>query len=130
MFVDKSSVVLTDKLRSDIGLLREYLAEPMRSNSLQVDSGLVKSLVELRDSLDGVCALAMSEYVNGDSWANDNYLTGKSALVHETGQSRKKVDADIACAKVLSKYSCFMENLSCGKISSEHIKLVTPTFGR
>ena len=130
MFVDKSSVVLTDKLRSDIGLLRKFLAEPVRSNSFRVDSGLVKSLVELRDSLDGVCALAMSEYVNGDSWANDNYLTGKSALVHETGQSRKKVDADIACAKVLSKYSCFMENLSCGKISSEHIKLVTPTFGR
>ena len=126
MFVDKSSVVLTDKLRSDIGLLREYLAEPMRSNSLQVDSGLVKSLVELRDSLDGVCALVMSEYVNGGSWANDNYLSGKSAIVHETGQSRKKVDGDIACAKVLSKYSCYMERLSGGKISSEHIKLVTP----
>ena len=25
MFVDKSSVVLTDKLRSDIGLLRKFL---------------------------------------------------------------------------------------------------------
>lgn len=126
MFVDKSSVVLTDKLRSDIGLLRKFLAEPVRSNSFRVDSGLVKSLVELRDSLDGVCALAMSEYVNGDSWANDNYLTGKSALVHETGQTREKVDADIACAKLLSKYSYYMEKLSCGKISSEHIKLVSP----
>ena len=102
------------------------MSEPARSNSVFVDSGLVKSLVELRDSLDGVCALVMSEYINGGSWANDNYLTGKSAIVHETGQSRKKVDVDIACAKVLSKYSCYMEKLSCGKISSEHIKLVTP----
>ena len=126
MFDDKSSAVLTDKLRSDIGLLREFLAEPDGSSADRVDSGLVKSLVVLRDSLDGVCALVMSEYINGGSWANDNYLTGKSALVHETGQSRKKVDVDIACAKLLSKYSCYMEKLSCGKISSEHIKLVTP----
>ena len=126
MFDDKSSAVLTDNLRSDIGLLREFLAEPDGSSADRVDSGLVKSLVVLRDSLDGVCALVMSEYINGGSWANDNYLTGKSALVHETGQSRKKVDVDIACAKLLSKYSCYMEKLSCGKISSEHIKLVTP----
>ena len=108
MFVKVNARVLTDNIRSDINLLREFLAEPKQSNSFQVDSSLVKLLVELRDSLDGVCALAMSEYVNGDSWANDNYLTGKSALVHETGQSRKKVDVDIACAKVLSKYSCYM----------------------
>ncbi|MEI2834715.1 MAG: HNH endonuclease signature motif containing protein [Acidimicrobiia bacterium] len=126
MYENIDSAVLTEKLRCDIGLLREFLSEPARSNSVFVDSGLVKSLVELRDSLDGVCALVMSEYINGGSWANDNYLTGKSAIVHETGQSRKKVDVDIACAKVLSKYSCYMEKLSCGKISSEHIKLVTP----
>ena len=125
MYENIDSAVLTEKLRCDIGLLREFLSEPARSNSVFVDSGLVKSLVELRDSLDGVCALVMSEYINGGSWANDNYLTGKSAIVHETGQSRKKVDVDIACAKVLSKYSCYMEKLSCGKISSEHIKLVT-----
>ncbi len=126
MFVKVNARVLTDNIRSDINLLREFLAEPKQSNSFQVDSSLVKLLVELRDSLDGVCALAMSEYVNGDSWANDNYLTGKSALVHETGQSRKKVDVDIACAKVLSKYSCYMKKLSDGKITCEHIKLVTP----
>ena len=122
MYENIDSAVLTEKLRCDIGLLREFLSEPARSNSVFVDSGLVKSLVELRDSLDGVCALVMSEYINGGSWANDNYLTGKSAIVHEPGQSRKKVDGDIACAKVL----CYMEKLSCGKISSEHIKLVTP----
>ena len=126
MFDDKSSAVLTDKLRSDIGLLRDFLGDRVGSNSVCVDVGLMKSLVQLCDSLDGVCTLAMNDYVDGGSWANDNYLTGKSAIVHETGQSRKKVDGDIACAKLLSKHSCFMENLSCGKISSEHIKLVTP----
>lgn len=129
MFVTKSRSVLVDNLRSDLGLLRDSLSETGGVGSEQIDADFVKSLVGLRDSLDGVCAIAMGEFARGDSWAQSNYLTGKTAIVHETGISRKRVESDLLSAKVLSKYPVYMEALCAGKITADHIKTVAPLLG-
>lgn len=127
MFVKESIEVLIENLNSEVGLLREFMGET--SGTGEVDTGLLKSLVGLRDGIDGICTLAMGEFVAGGSWAKDNYLSGRTAVVHETGLSRRSVDADLSAAKVLRRYPRFMDGLASGKINSDHVKVLAPLMG-
>lgn len=129
MFATKNASDLVEKLTTEVDELGEYFSSLQACSSSQPNSDLVKKLVCLRDSLDGVCSIALGEYVSRGDWAQDNYLSGKSAIVHETGLSRGAVDASIASAKVLTQYPEFMEGLCSGQLTSDHVKLVAPLLG-
>lgn len=129
MFATINVSDLIEKLVTEVHELGECFSNPQAPHCSRPDSDLVKKLVGLRDSLDGVCSIALGQYVSSGDWSQDNYLTGKSAIVHVNGLSRGAVDASIASSKVLTRYPVFMEELCSGQLTSDHVKLVAPLLG-
>ena len=81
----------------------------------------LKSVLHARQQLDCVADKVASSYSSSQSWADSGYLSGKTAIVHETGLLRRNVEASLAFGKFLIQFPLAMQAISENKITPDHV---------
>ena len=86
----------------------------------------LKMVLETAQIVDSRNDKVASAFVNSGSWAADSYLSGKTAIVHETGLSRRSVEAYITRGKFLNRYGIVSSALASNLITTDHVTSLLP----
>lgn len=100
-----------------VNLLNSYY------QSAQVTTGEMVAISNLENQISALRDIAYAKYNESDAWAADNYLTAKSAIIHETHQARHTIVKSIARGKWLKNNETLLEALRDNLISNDHIDL-------
>lgn len=93
------------------------------SASIKTDDML--EISDLENTISALRDIVYAKYNNSDSWAEKNYLTAKSAIVHETHRDRTSISKAIARGKLLQQYDSLSDALHDNLVNQNHIDLFT-----
>ncbi|HMS25494.1 MAG TPA: DUF222 domain-containing protein [Acidimicrobiia bacterium] len=86
----------------------------------------LQSVIAYRQLVDSTSDRITSRYAQSDEWANDGYLSAKTAIVHETGLSRQTVDSSLSKGFLLNHYPVVAEALRTRSITTDHVARLVP----
>lgn len=89
----------------------------------------LKAVLETTQLVNCLNDKVANAYAQSGAWATDGYLTGKSAIVHETGLMRKSVDASITKGKFLTRFPVANQAIQSHKITTDHLTNLLPLAG-
>lgn len=107
-------------------------------NSLCAQSGLegappsledIKAVIQTTQLINCLNDKVTNAYANSGAWADDGYLSGKTAIVHETGLMRKNVDTSIEMGKFLKHFPAADQAIQSYKITTNHLTSFLPLAG-
>lgn len=114
---------LCSTIRKSVGQLEKLLESNEGSD---ITSEELKEIFEVVQIIESVGNKAASQYANSTNWAKEGYLSGKSAIVHETGLSSKTINEALARGKFLKKFPNVMDALRANSITNDHINSLLP----
>lgn len=104
-------------LVSEIDLLTKHY------HSAQISTGDMVAISNLENQICALRDIVYAKYNESDAWAANNYLTGKSAIIHETHQERRTITKSISRGKLLREYESLSNALHDNLVTSDHIDI-------
>ena len=95
-------------------------------SGLAVDDEIMSQVSNLENNASGFKDTIFAKYNQGDAWSQ-NYLSGKSAIEHETHRGRGSIAKAIERGKLLQKYEGLNQALSDNLITTDHLDLMVKT---
>lgn len=97
-----------------------------RSVDNEPSSKDLKTVLKTAQLLDCVANKVASSYSNSQVWAADGYLSGKSAIVHETSLLRRNVESSLAMGKFLKQFPIAMTSIQANEVTPDHVVILIP----
>lgn len=97
-----------------------------RCINLPVNDEIMSQVSNLENNASGFRDAIFAKYNQSDAWSQ-NYLSGKSAIEHETHRSRGSIAKAIERGKLLQKYDGLYQALSDNLITTDHLDLMVKT---
>lgn len=114
MFENKKVI---ENMNVELGLISQHFSSaPVQTCDMVAISNFENQVRALRDMI-------FAKYNESDAWAANNYLTAKSAIVHETHQARHSIVKSIARGKWIKNIDALHDALKDNLITSDHIDL-------
>ena len=91
-----------------------------------INTTFMKAATKAEQRITALHDRTYSSYERSNAWAADGYLTGTSAITHETHQARQSVTRAIERGKLLNQYksvACASKN---GTLTTDHINYLVP----
>ena len=86
----------------------------------------IKSVLETTQLVNSLNDRVVNAYSKSGIWAADGYLSGKAAIVHETGQARRSVEVSLARGNFLARFPIAREAIESNAITTDHISSLLP----
>jgi hypothetical protein len=81
----------------------------------------ISAINDVDQIVHGIRDKVMAIYARSGDWDRHGYLSGKSAIVHETKLARTTVNASLASGKLLADFPLVSEALGNNDITSDHV---------
>lgn len=91
--------------------------------SAQITTGEMLAISNLENQISSLRDIIYAKYNESDAWAQNNYLSAKSAIIHETHQERRTITKSITRGKLLKEHPSLCEALHDNLITSDHLDL-------
>ena len=106
-------------LSSEIDLMKKHFTYAA------VDTKDMKAMANIENQVCALRDIVYAKYNKSDAWAANNYITGKSAIIHETHSERRSITKAIERGKLLQEYDSLMAALNDNLITSDHLDLLS-----
>ena len=91
-----------------------------------INTTFMKAATKAEQRITALRDRTYSSYEHSNAWAADGYLTGTSAITHETHQARQSVTRAIERGKLLNQYKSVACASNNGTLTTDHINYLVP----
>ncbi len=84
------------------------------------------AVVSFRQLVDSTCDQIIARYERAGDWQEKGYLSAKSAVVHETGITRRSTDRSLVTGSLLAHYPVITNALGTHSITHDHLHFLLP----
>jgi hypothetical protein len=93
-----------------------------------VDTAFISRMSKVSDRVSALRDRVFNSYKSSGIWAQDHYLTGTSALVHETGLLFRDVKKSVIRGKLINSYRDVSDAVEAGEITHDHLDYLIPCY--
>ncbi|HMS25052.1 MAG TPA: DUF222 domain-containing protein [Acidimicrobiia bacterium] len=86
----------------------------------------IQAIHAFRQTVDSVCDQVSSSYARSGNWANEGYLSAKTAIVLTTGIRPRSVNVALAQGNLLHQFPIVAEAVRSSSITNDHAACLVP----
>ncbi len=112
--------------------LAQYQATLLEIKQILVSPGSpptteeLQSVIAFRQTVDSITDQVSAAYARSGNWANEGYLTAKTAIVHTTGIRPRSVNIALAHGHLLHQFPVVADAVRACSITNDHVACLVP----
>ncbi|HMS24543.1 MAG TPA: HNH endonuclease signature motif containing protein [Acidimicrobiia bacterium] len=112
--------------------LAQYQATLLEIKQILVSPGSpptteeLQSVIAFRQTVDSITDQVSTAYARSGNWANEGYLTAKTAIVHTTGLRPRSVNISLSHGNLLYQFPLVAEAVRTNSITHDHVSCLVP----